>query len=247
MTTELPMPVNRAKTFSASNAARFMACPASANLEAAIPGYQAPVVDPMKGAKGRGTSMHEVLETTVRDFNAAEMLGIAHALMYVAEIRARRRFNVLVEESATATWLPSQPNTTVDLVLYVQDEIHIVDYKMGRIPVEVIGNKQLMFYALCYAYLAPKAPGVVVHIVQPLIGNMESHFVGTHELAEFMADAVKADEAILSGDTTFGPSDNCTFCPANPHSRGEKGSAMCPAMMKLLYPPKWDEQEILDL
>lgn len=240
-------PVNRAKTFSASNAARFMQCHASANLELAIPGYTAPVVDPMKGAKGRGTSMHAVLEQVVNEFNANEMLAVAHALMYVADLRKKRRFQVLTEASTVAEWLPSKPTTTVDLVLYVADEIHVVDYKMGRIEVQAKDNKQLLFYALCFAYLAPKAKGVWLHIVQPLIGNMDSVFVDTTELAQFMAAAIKADEAITAGDTTFGPSDSCTFCPANPHSRGEKGKPLCPAMMQLLYPPKYDEAEILDL
>ena len=57
--------LKRNRTFSASNAARFMQCHASANLHAAIPGYESPVIDKMAGAKGRGTSMHEVLENVV--------------------------------------------------------------------------------------------------------------------------------------------------------------------------------------
>lgn len=237
----------RNKTFSASNAARFMSCHASANLHAAIPGYESPVINRMAGAKGRGTSMHAVLEQVTNDFNAVEMQAIADALGYVAALRMKRRFQVWTEESAVAEWLPSKPSTTVDLVLSVADELHIVDYKMGRIPVEVHDNKQLLFYAATFAFLAPKAEGVTVHIVQPLIGQMNEVWVPVDELAVFMAEAIKHDQAIIDGDLSFGPSDHCTFCPANPHSRGEKGRPLCPAMMKILYPPKWDEQAILDL
>ena len=244
---DTPEQASRAHTFSASNAARFMQCHASSHLEQAIPGYVAPVRDPMKGAKGRGTSMHAVLESVTNDFNASEMLAIADALAYVARLRQKRRFQVWTEESAVAEWLPSKPSTTVDLALSVADELHIVDYKMGRIPVDVHDNKQLLFYAATFAFLAPKAEGVTVHIVQPLIGEMSEVWVSATELAAFMADAIKHDQAILDGDLTFGPSDHCTFCPANPHSRGEKGKPMCPAMMQILYPQRYDEDAILDL
>jgi hypothetical protein len=66
-------------------------------------------------------------------------------------------------------------------------------------------------------------------------------------LAQFMADALKAEALVLAGDTTFGPSDSCTFCPANPHGRGSKGRPFCPAQMQMLYPDKTNEAEILAL
>ena len=167
---------------------------------------------------------------------------------YVAEIRGQRRFKVMVEESVQATWLDSKPHTTADLVLYTQDEIHVFDFKWGKIPVEVIDNHQLLFYAVCYAPLAPKAKGVMLHILQPRAEGNTSWFADTTVLQEFMAAAQLADKKILAGDLSFGPSDHCTFCPANPHSRGEKGAPLCPEMMQLLYPRVTvDEDEILNL
>lgn len=232
--------------FSASVAARHMACPASANLEIAIPNWQPPVVDPDKGAKGKGTAFHAMLEPIMK-LTPREVEWFATAIDYVAQLRKTRRFNVLVEEGVTAQWLASAPGTTADLVLYVQDEIHVIDFKWGGIPVEVIDNKQLLFYAACYAPLAPKAKGVRVHIVQPPTDTYESWFADTNILAAFIADAVAAESKILALDTTFGPSDNCMFCPANPHSRGDKGRPFCPAMMGMLYPDHTDEDEILGL
>ena len=58
-----------------------------------------------------------------------------------------------------AEWLPSKPGTTADLVLYVADEIHVIDLKTGKIPVLVYDNQQLLFYAATYGHLAPKAKG----------------------------------------------------------------------------------------
>ena len=231
--------------FSASVAARQMACPASANLPLAIPNWVPPVVDEMAGAKGDGTRLHEMLEP-IMGLSPKRLGQMAQVLQYMADLRKTRRFTVMVEQKVQATWLTTQPYTTADVVLYTQDEIHVVDFKWGKIPVEVVGNEQLLFYAVCYAPLAPRAKGVTVHVLQPDVG-FESWFADTTVLAKFMADAQAAEKKIQAGDTTFGPSDHCKFCPANPHSRSDKGRPLCPAMMQLLYPGHLDEDAVLAL
>ncbi len=222
-----------------------MSCHASAHLELAIPNWTPPVVDDMAGAKGKGTRMHEMLEP-LWDLSASDLHHVARVVEYVAGVRSLRRFKVLVEERVTADWLPSAPKTTADLVLYVADEIHVIDFKWGRIPVEVVDNKQVLFYARSYAHLAPSAKGVTGHIVQPYADVFESWFMDTAELYRFEVKAVATDKAITAGDVTFGPSDSCTFCPAYPHSRSDKGKPLCPATMAMLYPPIIDEDEILN-
>ena len=236
------------KRFSASSAAQLMACPGSANLELSIPGFVEPERDEDAGRKAVGRDMHQVLEKAAK-FKPKDMAGLAAAMLYVAELRQTRRFKILTEETVVADWLPSKPNTTADVVLYVQDELHIVDYKTGKIAVDAVENEQLMFYAMCYQHLAPRATGVTLHIVQPFSSEGNSvWFVSAARLAQFANDAIKTDEKILALDTTLGPSDHCTFCPANPHSRGDKGRPFCPVMMNLLYPKvDLDEDEILNL
>nr|DAL38051.1 MAG TPA_asm: PD-(D/E)XK nuclease superfamily protein [Caudoviricetes sp.] len=232
--------------FSASAASRLIQCPASGNLDVAIPNWTPPVVDHDKGAKGKGTAIHKIFEDAAA-WTARDMRHIADAMDYVAELRSKRRFKVLTEYTVTAEWLPSKPLTTVDLVLYTQDEIHVVDYKTGKIPVQPELNSQLQFYALCVADLAPKAKGVTVHIVQPWAGIMDAWFADTTQLATFMEEAQKQEAKVTSKIVEFGPGDHCTFCPANPHTRGDKGHPLCPAMMQLLYPDSTDEEEILNL
>lgn len=232
--------------FSASVAAQLMACPASANLDKAILGWTAPVRDETKGQKAVGTKRHEMLEP-IMELSPSDLQHMADYIQYVADLRKGRRFNVLVEQTVTATWLKSQPQTTADLVLHTQDEIHVLDGKWGRIPVEVIDNAQLLYYAVCYAPLAPKAKGVTLHILQPYANNYESWFASADVLKQFMDEAIAAETRVLQGDTTFGPSDHCKFCPAYPHSRGDKGSPMCPATLQILYPSTVDEDAILDL
>lgn len=159
--------------FSASNAAKHMACHASANLEKAIPNWTPPVIDlTAPSASRRGTDMHENLDKFA-ELPAKDIQAAGRALSYVGNVRARRRFKVLHEVSMDATWLTVPTQTTVDLCFYVAEEIHVIDYKTGKIPVSVHNNDQLKFYAVTLAPLAPKAEGVHLHIVQPwLKGGM---------------------------------------------------------------------------
>ena len=116
---------------------------------------------------------------------------------------------------------------------------------------EASENVQMMFYARTVCHLAPKAKGVWLHIVQPWAASgVSSWFCDTNRLAQFTADAIATDQKITAHDLMLVPSVACTFCPANPHSRGDKGSKMCPKMMQLLYPLDplaTDEDEILSL
>lgn len=227
--------------FSASVASRHMACHASAELETAIPGWVPPIEDPTAdNAANRGTQMH-ALFAKIMALGVSDLEKISAAVAYIATLRQRRRFKVLIEHPITADWLSTKPGTTADLVLYTKDEIHVIDLKAGRIPVSPIENEQLMYYALSYAHLAPKAPGAHLHIVQPWAGFMGEWFADSTTLFKFMSEAVADEMDILLGDRTFGPGDHCLFCPANPQGRGAKGRPFCPALMQMYYP-----QEPLD-
>ena len=225
-----------------------MACPGSANLELSIPGWQEPEVDETKGQKGLGTRFHFAMAEVAELTTPGQMMKMAECFQALADLRASRRFKMLIEQEMVAEWLPSKPKTTPDLVFYTQDELHVWDWKWGTIPVEVVDNKQLMFYCRTAAPLAPKAKQVTVHVGQPLANGHTEWTMTAAELAQFTIDAIAADTAILADDTTLSPSDNCTFCPANPHSRGDKGRPFCPKMMDHLgYGLKVDIDEILDL
>lgn len=228
---------------SASNAAKHMSCHASANLEVAIPGWKPPVVEDTK-ASSRGTDMHKILEDAGA-YTPKQMLALAEAMTYVAKLRQQRRFNQILEAEGEGWWLQSKPKTKADVVLHVSDQLDVVDYKFGTIPVDVFDNAQLKYYALAFAPLAPKAKGVTVHIVQPLAGNIDSVFITTAELEQFKQESIAAEAAIQGGDVTFGPSDHCKFCPANPHGRGVKSRPYCPALMQMYYPITLDVDDVL--
>ena len=236
--------------FSASTADRLMTCPGSANLELAIPGYVEPERNET-GRKGQGKIIHDLM-ARMAALPVRDLEKMQEALAFLADLRRKRRFKLDIEEKVVADWLPSKPHTTPDLVAYLQDEIHIVDWKTGAIEVEAFENQQMMFYARTVCHLAPRAKGVWLHIVQPWApSGVSSWFCDTNRLAQFTADAIAADQKITAKDLTLVPSDACTFCPANPHSRGDKGTKMCPKMMQILYPVdsnlNSDEDEILSL
>lgn len=232
--------------FSASVASKHLACSASANLDIAIPGWTPPPNQGSTPASTRGEAMHQVLEQMAA-FTPKEMAALAEAGAYVAELRQTRRFTQLLEEPTQGWWLDGTPNTRSDVVLYVTDEIHVIDYKFGRIRVEAEGNSQGKYYSAAYLPLAPKAKGVKFHVVQPLIKDgITSAWFSRAELEQFMVDTSMAEAKILAGDTTFTPGDHCTFCPANPAGRGGKGKPSCPAMVSLLYPQRLSDDDIMD-
>src|SRR3982750_1325527 len=115
--------------FSASVAARHMACPASAHLDLAIPNWVAPVDDrTADNAANRGTLRHEMTEP-IFGLPARDILEMSALFGYVGKLRESRRFSVLVEQEVTAEWLTSRPTTKADLVLFTKDEIHVLDQK----------------------------------------------------------------------------------------------------------------------
>ena len=235
------------ETLSASRIGRINACPASANLEKALPGWTPPVVDPTAGAKGRGTELHKVLEIAATE-PASQLQHLVKAIEYVATLKSRRRFKILTEATLPATWLSTTPSTTVDLVLYVADELHIVDHKTGRIHVDAEYNQQLMFYALAVIdHLGSKVSEVHLHINQPWADNQSVWVVPRADLEAFRMQTIATEQKVLAGDTTFGPSDHCTFCPANPRGFGDRGHPLCPALLELYYPDNTDMKGILDV
>ena len=126
----------------------------------------------------------------------------------------------------------------------------MLDWKTGTIPVDPMDNDQHMFYlASALNTYVPRRSWheytLRVHIVQP--GNQVSETVEYDELMAWMHEAVTADQAILRKDLALQPGDHCTFCPANPHSRGDKAAPWCPPMFNMLYPDTTNNDEILDL
>lgn len=179
--------------------------------------------------------MHELFANFM-SLSTTDAVRMVQAMTYVMEVRTRRRFKVLTEVTEQADWLPSNPPTTADLVLYLSDELHVLDLKTGKIEVDVIDNDQMLFYAATYAKYAPRATEVHLHIVQPWADNVAEWVVSMQDLSNWIDETVSHDLQIMDGDVAFSPGDHCQFCPANPHTRGARGNPLCPVMLEMLYP-----------
>ena len=156
---------------------------------------------------------------------------LAEALRKVNSImESMEEWDILIETKRTATWLITEPSTTVDLILYNDEVIYIIDLKMGDIPVSPIYNEQLMYYAMTF-----RRPNQRMHLVILQRNNIEEWSLPTSVLLAWVEKMQDSERAILDGDLTLKAGDHCKFCPANPHTRGDKGNKACPAMMSLLY------------
>ena len=242
------------KKFSASQAEKFIGCHASADLEAAIPGFVLPENDSeaepalpdnlghivemiervstdtgSSKAANRGTMLHAIMATLLVEFNTQKKYaGLLQLMTKLGEIIASRRFKILVEVQAEMDYLQNPTVTTADLVLYTADELHVWDWKWGSMPVDP-ASLQLRLYGNAFKFLSPKAAGVTVHVGQP--GNYSSAFYSMAQLQAAEDLVVKHEAEVLAGDLSFNTGKQCDFCPASPWTRGAKGNISCPAFI----------------
>lgn len=203
-----------------------MSCHAASNLEAALPGYQP--VDSGSPAASRGTDIHAVLAAALVVGTNADLKDIIKMLQYVADLRDSRRFNMLVEHKMWMSWMQDPSQTTADVVLYLMDEIHIIDHKAGSIVVDPDAPQLITYAAAALSEgLAPKAEGVWLHVNQPRANNQVKTWISRKEVERFIQEQKRHEEEMAAGDLSFGPSYKaCLFCPANPASRGAKGNSV---------------------
>ena len=180
-------------------------------------------------------------------FEVSNAVAAINARLKKRNLGSNQRQAISVGEvTLVCDWLPSAPKTTPDVVWVGDGVLEICDYKSGAIKVSPVDNDQLLFYAASawnnWDDFIGRPREIVLHVMQP--GNIDSWSCSFEYLQEWMARAVAADNAIQAKDLRLRPSDHCTFCPANPHTRGDKGNVFCRPMLDLLYPPVVDEDEI---
>jgi hypothetical protein len=156
---------------------------------------------------------------------------LAEALRKVWAITSElEEWDILIETKRSASWLITEPSTTVDLIIYNDEVIYIIDLKMGDIPVTPFMNEQLMYYAMTFRRASQKMFLVILQR-----NNIDEWELPRKVLLEWVEKMQTSEQAILDGDLSLKAGSHCTFCPANPHTRGDKGNKACPAMMQLLY------------
>ena len=230
--------------FNASGASRWMACPGSVRLCDGLP-------ETKSSYALEGTQAHELLETMLLNLKigAPGVLGakraaapqdmmidaVQIAFEYVSDLLdANPGCELAIEKKfeLPSQAAPGEVYGTSDVVIYSPTlrKLWVLDYKHGSgVPVDIIGSKQLRFYALG-ALVETNRPvdKIEITIMQPRAfhpaGPIRSEVFDVAELVEFFGEIETAitlaqeDNAVLvSGD------EQCRWCPAK---------TFCPAREK---------------
>lgn len=158
---------------------------------------------------------------------------VAEALRKVQEIVDRLdpdTLEILVEVKVEAEWLTTRPKTTVDLIIRDHEESYVIDLKMGDIAVSPINNEQLMYYTQTHRRGNEKVTLVILQR-----NNIKEWELPMAVLDAWVEGVQQSERDILAGDLTLTAGTHCTFCPANPVGRGDKGNVFCPVMLQLTF------------
>lgn len=161
---------------------------------------------------------------------------MADALRFIYTlIDGKEGGRVYLEKTVKADWTATKPGTTADIVITDGKTLDIVDLKIGTIAVAAFENDQLLYYGKTYR---TTETALNVHILQAEHpGGVDTWEVTDEYLDGWTEKALEAEQAILNGSRNLLPGKHCLFCPANPYSKGEKGSPVCPAQMEALFGP----------
>lgn len=164
-------------------------------------------------------------------------------LDYVRSLRRPGKDHLMVEWRFDLSSVFRGCFGTADAVIWRPDEklLVVCDYKHGAgVPVEVVGNPQLLYYGLgALMTCGYNAAKVKLAIVQPRCGHpkgpVREDDIDALELLEFRADLIAYAKKTEAPDAPLTPGDHCRFCPAAPVCPGLRDRAT--AMAKLDFSP----------
>jgi len=219
----------------ASSYHRWRACPGSIReIKKAPPQVSSVYAD-------EGTRAHEMAADwltgkgpNAKNSTEYEMMEAVDVYVtYIKELcQAGKENQLLVEHRFDLSKLYPMLYGTADAVIWKPGikELEVVDYKHGQgVPVDVVENEQLQYYALGALLSLPnlRVSEVKITIVQPrcfhVDGPIRSWSIPALELLDFAADLVDAAKATEKPDASLKSGDHCRFCPA---------SAQCPELSK---------------
>lgn len=217
---------------SASSSARWLACPPSAQLCAALP-------DTVTDYAREGTCAHELAEYKVQkllgnpaanptenlDFYDTEMEDCTDSYaQYIAEqLSTLQEPMVLVEQRLDFSRYVPDGFGTGDCVIVAENALTVIDFKYGKgVAVSADHNSQMMLYALGALELFDALYDIVevrMVIFQPRIQNLSECTLSLSELLHWAETELKPKAALAAkGDGDFCAGEHCRFC---------KGKATC--------------------
>lgn len=245
----------------ASSASRWIACPPSALLNAALPDEQSPYAE-------EGTKAHALCEYLLRkelgdspvkgqspDAPDDEMLDCARGYRgYVlGELDAMAgKPEVFIEQRVDYSRWATEGFGTVDCLAVADGEMKVIDFKYGQ-GVEVMAdwNPQLMCYALGgLELLGPlyEISDISLHIYQPRRNHVSVFSMKTDELLNWAETVLKpAAQLAWEGKGEANPGDWCRFCKAKATCRALEKQNMELAKLDFPEPIGMSAKEISDV
>ena len=247
---------------SASSSHRWLECPPSAKLCAAIVDSGSPYAQ--QGTDAHALCEHKVEKALGRDSpDPTENLTYFDSEMdectdqycsYVMEQveEARKHCSdplILIEEKLVfSKWVPEGFGTG-DCVIIADDVLHIIDFKYGLgVLVDADENPQMMCYALGaidqYEYLYDIRT-VKLTIFQPRRDNISTFEISKDDLITWAETVLKPTAALAyNGEGEFKAGDHCQFCKVKATCRKRAEHNMELAAYDFQEPAMLDEAEI---
>lgn len=212
----------------ASSAARWLACPPSAKLNAALP-------EQTSAAAEEGTRAHALAEKVLRawlagrppDTLVCDDMEMREAVekytgVCIEKVNAARKASadaqVFVEHMLDfSRWVPGGFGTG-DVVMISDELLEVVDFKYGKgVKVEAEGNAQMRLYALGMFDefgLLYGAQKVRMTIVQPRLDSVETAEMTVKELLAWIDAQKDAIALAAAGEGARHAGAHCRFCKA---------------------------------
>lgn len=213
-------------SLSASSSARWLNCPPSALLNAAVP-------DVTTDYAREGTCAHELAEYKVNrllgiegedpsdklEFFDQEMQDCTDEYaQYIAETVGKLTHPVVMVEQRLdfSKYVPDGFGTG-DCVIVADDVLTVVDYKHGKgVAVSAERNPQMMLYALGALDLFDMLydiSTVNMVIFQPRLNNISEYTMPLTELLDWAENELKPRAALAAkGEGEYKAGDHCRFC-----------------------------------
>ena len=243
---------------SASSSARWLACPPSAQLCAALP-------DTVTDYALEGTCAHELAEYKVQkllgnstsnptenlDFYDTEMEDCTDSYaQYIAELLATlQEPMVLVEQRLDFSRYVPDGFGTGDCVIVAENVLTVIDFKYGKgVAVSADHNSQMMLYALGALELFDALYDIAevrMVIFQPRIQNLSECTLPLSELLHWAKTELKPKaELAARGEGDFCAGEHCRFCKRKATCRKRAEYNLQLAKYDFAMPDKLTDTEI---